>query len=177
MKTTKLVTTSLMFVLVFTAGIVFSQTSMEYKSKIEKLNKEMAQNMIQGYTEKNLSMYTKDAISMPSYEPIHEGIDAIKEASEKMEKSGWKCTSFEPTTLKVVPNGNMITEIGTYKISMTMPGMDKPMDDQGKYLTIWEKQKNGSLKVKVETWNSDLDPMTMMKSMDKQMGNEQKEEK
>jgi len=60
---------------------------------------------------------------------------------------------------------------------MSMPGMDKPMDDQGKYLTIWEKQKDGSMKVKVETWNSDADPMTMMKSMDKQMGNEQKEEK
>ena len=122
-------------------------------------------------------MYTKDAISMPSYEPMHEGIDDIREATEKMANSGWKCNSFEPTTLKVVPNGNMITEIGTYKISMSMPGMDKPMDDQGKYLTIWEKQKDGSMKVKVETWNSDIDPMTMMKSMDKQMGNEQKEDK
>jgi ketosteroid isomerase-like protein len=42
-----------------------------------------------------------------------------------------------------------------------MPGMDKPMDDHGKYLTIWEKQKDGSLKVKVETWNSDVQPMNM----------------
>ena len=59
----------------------------------------------------------------------------------------------------------MITEIGTYKISMTMPNMDKPMEDHGKYLTIWEKQKDGSLKVKVETWNSDVDPMSMMNQM------------
>ena len=92
-------------------------------------------------------------------------------------KLGWKVTSFEPTTLKIIPNGNMITEIGTYKISMTMPKTDKPMDDHGKYLTIWEKQPDGSLKVKIETWNSDVDPMTMMKSMDQMMGNEQKEEK
>lgn len=63
-------------------------------------------------------------------------------------------------------NGNLITEIGSYKINMSMPGMDKPMDDHGKYLTIWEKQKDGSLKVKIETWNSDLDPMSMMKPAD-----------
>lgn len=52
MKTTKLVTTSLLFVIVFTTGVVFSRNSEDYKSKIEKLNKVMAQNMIQGNTEK-----------------------------------------------------------------------------------------------------------------------------
>jgi hypothetical protein len=47
-----------------------------------------------------------------------------------------------------------------------MPGMDKPMDDHGKYLTVWEKQKDGSLKVKIEIWNSDVDQMSMMKTTD-----------
>jgi len=47
-----------------------------------------------------------------------------------------------------------------------MPNMDKPMDDYGKYLTVWEKQKDGSLKIKIETWNSDVDPMSMMKMPD-----------
>jgi ketosteroid isomerase-like protein len=79
-----------------------------------------------------------------------------------MFKAGWKCLAFEPTTLKVIPNGNLITEIGKYKMSMSMPGMDKPMDDQGKYLTVWEKQKDGNLKIKIEIWNSDVDPMAMM---------------
>jgi ketosteroid isomerase-like protein len=177
MKTKNLVSTFLFFALVFAAGVVFSQSSGDYKAQIDKLNKDMVQNMLQGNIEKNLAIYTKDAISLPSYEPMHEGIDAIKKASEDMVKSGWKVKSFEPTTLKIIPNGNMITEIGTYKISMTMPNMEKPMDDHGKYLTVWEKQPDGSLKVKIETWNSDVDPMTMMKDMDHMMGNEQKEEK
>lgn len=174
MKTRNLLSFVMLFALVFTAGIVFSQSSQDYKSKIEKINKEMVKNMLEGNVEKSMSMYTEDAISLPSYEPMHEGLDAIRKATEKMMSSGWKCTSFEPNIVKVVPNGNLITEIGTYKITMTMPGMDKPMDDHGKYLTIWEKQKDGSLKVKVETWNSDVDPMTMMKSMDPMMGEEQK---
>lgn len=162
----------MLFVVLFSAGIALSQTSAEYKTKIEKINKEMAKYMIEGNTEKNLSLYTTDAISLPSYEPIHDGLAAIRKASEEMSKSGWKCTSFVPTTLKVMPNGNLITEIGTYKITMTMPGMDKPMDDHGKYLTVWEKQKDGSLKVKIETWNSDVDPMSMMKPMQAGMDND-----
>ena len=176
MKTTNLVSTFLLFGLVFTAGVVFSQSSKDYTSQIEKLNKEMTKYMMEGNTEKSMSMYTEDAISMPSYEPMREGIDAIKQANEKMASSGVKFNSFEPTTVKVLPGEKLITEIGTYKLSMTMPGMDKPMNDQGKYVTIWEKQQDGSLKVKLETWNSDVDPMTMMKSMGQMVGNEQTDE-
>ena len=166
MKKTIVISTCLLLTGLLTAGVAFSQTPAEYKTKIETINKEMAKYMIEGNTEKNLSLYTADAISMPSYEPIHDGIAAIRKASEDMVKSGFKCNSFELTTLKVIANGNLINEIGTYKINASMPGMDKPMDDHGKYLTIWEKQKDGSLKVKVETWNSDVDPMNMMKSME-----------
>ena len=110
---------------------------------------------------------------MPSYEPMREGIEAIRKASEEMVKSGWKCNSFEANTLKVISDGSLITEIGTYKINMSMPGMDKPMEDYGKYLTIWEKQNDGALKVKIETWNSDVNPMSMMHS-NGQAGMEQK---
>jgi ketosteroid isomerase-like protein len=156
MKCTNVKSTLLMFTILFAANTVFSQTSAEYKSKIEKLNKEMAQNMLSGNPDKNISMYTDDAISLPANEPMQDGLPAIKKAGEEMSRNGTKVTSFEPTTLKVLVNGNQVTEIGTYKISVTMPGMDKPMDDHGKYLTIWEKQKDGSLKTKIEMWNSDV---------------------
>jgi len=173
MKRKIVLSTCSFFILLLMASAAFSQTSAEYKAKIETINKEMRKNMLEGNTEKSLSLYTADAISLPSYEPIHDGLAAIRKATEEMAKSGWKCQSFETSTLKVIPNGNLITEIGTYKITMTMPGMDKPMDDHGKYLTVWEKQTDGSLKVKIETWNSDVDPMSMMKPMDK-MGMDEK---
>jgi ketosteroid isomerase-like protein len=37
--------------------------------------------------------------------------------------------------------------------------MPDPMQDAGKYLTIWEQQSDGSLKVKLEMWNADSYPM------------------
>jgi ketosteroid isomerase-like protein len=162
MKKVNVKSAAMLFGILFMASVAYSQSSSEYKTKIEAINREMAKNMIAGNSEKLLSLYTADAISLPSYEPIHEGLAAIKKASDDMLKTGMKFNSFEPVTLKVFVNGNMITEIGTYKMNMTMPGMDKPMDDHGKYLTIWEKQKDGTLKIKIETWNSDIDPMSMM---------------
>ena len=162
MKRTNLLSVSLLLVFLFVSGAGFSQTSAEYKTKIQALTGEMAKCMVDGNVEKMLSMYTPDAISMPSYQPMQDGIAAIKTASAAMAGSGMKYNSFELTTLKVMPNGNMINEIGTYKINASMPGMDKPMDDHGKYLTVWEKQKDGSLKIKIEIWNSDVDPMSVM---------------
>lgn len=155
---------AMLFVAMLMTSMAYSQTSSDYKTKIENLNKEMARNMLAGNNEKNLSLYTKDAISMPAGEPMEQGLDAIKKASEDMKMKGVKYNSFVPVTLKVLVNGNEITEVGTYKVSLTMTGMDKPIDDHGKYLTVWEKQPDGSLKIKIETWNSDQPPMSSMSS-------------
>lgn len=161
MKRIIAIKTGMLFIAAMFAAVTAQaqQSARDYQSKIEELNKELAQNMIEGNTEKNLSMYTDDAISMPNNEPIQEGIDAIRKGAQQMSDAGVKITTYEPTTLKVIPEGNLITEIGTYKIRLTIPGVDQPVNDHGKYLTIWEKQPDGSLKIKVETWNSDVNPM------------------
>ena len=157
-----MLTVCLLVAAMLTGNLLFSQSDAEYKAKIESLNKEMVKNMLEGNTEKLLSVYTQDAISLPGNEPMHQGLSEIRKASEEMAKSGVKFNSFEPTILKVVSSGNLITEIGTYKVNLTVPEVSSPVDDHGKYLTIWEKQKDGSLKVKVEMWNSDKAPMGSM---------------
>lgn len=167
MKTQRLFVT-LLFLIVFATGNIFAQGTDDFRQQIEKRNKQMVEYMLNGDTEKTLSLYTDDAISMPSYEPMHQGIAEIRKANEQMAASGWKFNSFEPTIVKVIPMGNLITEIGTYNVSMSSTDMGQPMTDKGKYLTIWEKQADGTLKIKVETWNSDVDPSTMMKQMEQQ---------
>jgi len=165
---TKSLLFSLFFLLLFTAGNSFAQTVDVIKQQIEDRNKQMVEYMLKGNTEATLGLYTEDAISMPSYEPMHQGIAEIRKANETMAASGWKFVSFEPNIVKVIPMGNLITEIGTYNVSMTMGDVNKPMKDKGKYLTIWEKQNDGSLKIKVETWNSDLVPTDMMNMVEQQ---------
>lgn len=135
-----------------------AQSDNELKTKIEKLNREMAAAMIAGDNAKSISFYTDDAISLPDHGKMVEGKVAMKAANDEMMKTGMKITSFETTTAKVMSSGKMVTEIGHYKMSITMPGKSDAITDSGKYLTIWEKQSDGSLKVKVEMWNTDTNP-------------------
>lgn len=163
MKRISFITTCLVLFAFFMQGSAYAQGNDALKPKIDKMNKEFSMAMLQGNSDKMLSMYTEDAISLPSYQPMLVGLAEIKKANMEDMKKGWKTTAFELKNQKILTSGNLITDIGTYKISMTGPGMEKPMDDHGKYLTIYEKQKDGSLKIKVETWNTDIDPMSMMK--------------
>lgn len=136
-----------------------AQSNDELREKIVKINKQMAKAMMEGNAQAALGFYTKDAISLPNYGEMVKGIDAIKKSNDEMLSSGMKVNSMEFNTLMVNTYGNMVSEIGTYKMNATMPGMAAPMDDEGKYHTLWEKQADGSLKIKVETWNTDKNPM------------------
>jgi len=130
------------------------------------MNDEFAEVMISGDPSTLWEHYTADVISMPSYEPMVRGIEACKESYKKMTESGMKMTAFKSTVTDVMEAGNLVVDIGTYEITMTIPEMgDMPYTDHGKYMTIWEKQDDGSLKVKVETWNSDVNPWEEMKKM------------
>jgi ketosteroid isomerase-like protein len=151
-----------LIVAIFTAILTHAQQSAsEYQTQIEELNRDMVKHMLSGNFEGTLDMYADDAISLPSNEPMLEGISDIRKSVEAMSKSGVKIVSFEPTIKRIIPEGNLILEIGNYKIRLNVPGMDEPVEDQGKYLTVWEKQPDGTLKIKVETWNSDENSMGM----------------
>jgi ketosteroid isomerase-like protein len=136
-----------------------SQTNDELREKIVKINQQMAKAMVEGNGQATLGFYTKDAITLPNYAEMVKGIDAIKKSNDEMMSSGMKINSMEFNTVIVNTYGNIVSEIGTYKMNATMPGMASPMEDAGKYLTLWEKQPDGSLKIKVETWNTDKSPM------------------
>jgi ketosteroid isomerase-like protein len=162
MKNAILKSSLLLIAFMMLAKTAVSQTNEEIKAKIEKINKEMAQAMLEGNSEKSLAFYADNAISMPANEKMSEGKEAIKKANAEMMKSGAKVISFETKTLKVKTCDQMITEIGTYKIGMSIPGMEGTMEDIGKYVTLWEQQSDGSLLIMLEIWNSDSNPMEHM---------------
>jgi ketosteroid isomerase-like protein len=154
--------------LLFTASLLNAQDTAELKKKIQAMNDESAKNMVSGNTEPMWANYNEDLISMPSYEPMLKGLDACKESYKKMFESGTKMTAFKSTVTDVMQSGNFVVDIGTYEITMTMPQMgNMPYTDHGKYLTIWEMQDDGSLKIKVETWNTDVNPWQEMQKMEK----------
>jgi len=172
-----------LFAFLFAASLLNAQDTAELMKKIQAMNDESAKKMVSGDEAGMWANYTEDVISMPSYEPMLKGIAACKESYKKMNESGMKMTAFKSTVTDILQSGNFVVDIGMYEITMTMPQMgdqpwsdneitmtmpqmgDQPWSDSGKYMTVWEKQEDGSLKVVVETWNTDNNPWEEMKQM------------
>lgn len=143
-----------------TIALIFSmaalaQNDKTIEEKIEKYNEEMAEAMINGDNDKLMSLYDEDAISLPNNDKMIKGIDELRKANEEMDKTGWKVKSYEPTIMSVESHGNMIHEIGTYTMDVENKGTGDKRHVEGKYLTIWEKKNDGSMKIKTEIWNHD----------------------
>jgi hypothetical protein len=93
----------------------------------------------------------------------------VKEHAMAMKEKGVKTHSMNLKTLKAWECEAMVYEIGTYGISLTLPDMPAPVADTGKYMTIWSKESDGSMKIRFEIWNTDVNPMDMAKDMKKTM--------
>lgn len=133
-----------------------SQTAEEWMPVIKELNQEIGEALIDGNIEKSMSFYTKDAISMPNNGNIIEGRDAIKKSNLELLKSGSKVHSFDTQTLHLIMCNDLIIEIGKFRIRFSIPGIQEVKEYSGKYLNIWEKVSDRKLKIKLETWNSDV---------------------
>lgn len=129
--------------------------------EVEAAGDAMIKAMLADDVEGMFAYYAEDVISLPSYSPRMDGVATLKKQHEEMTAAGFKIHSFDSNPTDVWKAGDQVIEIGTYTINLTVPGMPGPIDDKGKYLTVWERDAEGGLKVKVETWNSDMDPMAM----------------
>jgi ketosteroid isomerase-like protein len=129
----------------------------QVRKYIEELTKKAEKEMLAGTMDTTLAQYTDDAVSMPDHEPIVKGKGALKEYFHQMMKSGVKFTKVSFTTTDVQVSGSFAFEIGTFAMTMQMPGMPE-ISEEGKYLTVYEHAPDGSWKIKVETWNTNVPP-------------------
>jgi uncharacterized protein (TIGR02246 family) len=98
------------------------------------------------------SFYAEDAIAYPPNEPAAVG----KAAAQKMWAAFFADPTFgiswKPTHAEVT--GDLGYTAGTYEDSFK--GTDgKTVEQKGKYVCVWKKQKDGSWKVIQDIWNLD----------------------
>jgi ketosteroid isomerase-like protein len=165
MKSLYLTVLSFLFIL-SSVQLSAQDNSGNLKDKLQKMNNAVVKAQLAGDYDMLLSTYADDAISMPSYSPMMKGKDEIQKAMMK-DKDAYKMTEFTLTTLEAYESGNMVYEIGKYGMTMTMKGMGNPIKDDGKYLTVYQKQDDGALKIKAEIWNTDTNPWANMSKPDK----------
>ncbi len=121
----------------------------------------LAEAMLANDADTMLAMYTEDAISLPNFGPRMEGIETFKKHHEQMSAAGMKILAFTSDPTDVWEAGDHVIEIGTFAIELEMPGMPEAIKDKGKYMTVYVRDADGALKIKAETWNTDMNPMEM----------------
>jgi ketosteroid isomerase-like protein len=99
----------------------------------------------------DLDLYAEDAIQMPPNQVAVQGKAAILAWDEAFPPF----SNFQEKSLEVEGQGNMAYDRGTYSMTVTLAGKE-PIEEHGKYLTIWRKQADGSWKISRTIYNSDL---------------------
>lgn len=157
----KLITTTCAIAagLMLVGGTVGADCTVEHE--VEKIGDQLEKAMLEDDLDAMLVHYVDDAISLPMYSPMVKGKEAMIAHHAEMKASGMKVTAFESEPVTVWTEGDAVIEVGTYEITLEMPGAPEPVNDHGKYMTVYERQADGTLKIKAETWNTDINPMMM----------------
>ena len=97
-------------------------------------------------------MFAEDGMIFPPNEPAVSSrarIQAYLEAFPTI-------TQFESNVTDVSGMGDMAVSRGTFRLTATVEGMPDPINDTGKWMTMSERQADGSWLAVWQMWNSDL---------------------
>jgi len=106
--------------------------------------------------DKFASYYSDDASLLMPNEMMISGKDNIKAALKPMLADPNFALTFQSTRGDTSKSGDVVYVIGTYSMTTSSPRDQKPVTDQGKYLTVFKKQADGSWKAVAGMINSDL---------------------
>ncbi|HEY4643203.1 MAG TPA: DUF4440 domain-containing protein, partial [Bacteroidota bacterium] len=101
------------------------------------------------------SYFLDDAAVLPPNEAMADGKEASRKTMGEMFAMPGFAVKWQPTKVVAARSGDLGYSLGTYELSMDGP-KGKPMTDRGKYVTIWKKQADGTWKVALDMFNSDL---------------------
>ena len=96
-----------------------------------------------------------DADLLAPHQPIAEGGEAAGAVFQGMFGLPGFGLTWQPTKAEVASSGDMGYTIGTYELKFDGPD-GTPVVDNGKYMTVWKKQADGSWKVAVDMFNTSL---------------------
>jgi ketosteroid isomerase-like protein len=100
------------------------------------------------------SMLSDVALLAP-HQPIAEGIKAVSTAFKGMFGLPGFGLTWQPTSAELSGSGNIGYTIGTYELKFDGPD-GKQVVDNGKYMTVWKKQADGTWKVAVDMFNTNM---------------------
>jgi len=98
-----------------------------------------------------LGAYTPDATLLPPNAPLAKGTKALEAVFNGYIEAGANSLTLE--TIEVDEQGDAVIEVGRYTLGVQTP--DGHMEDVGKYLQVFKRQGDGSLRIAYDAFNSD----------------------
>ena len=123
------------------------------KQEIGDVTQRFAEAYNRGDIGAAVEFYTKDAKFLHPNTEIISGKKAIKEFFEAGRAMGLRRIGFKGAEAGY--DGNLAYERGIISLDIAPEG-GQAMTDKGKYLVVMKRQSDGSWKVAVDIWNSDL---------------------
>jgi ketosteroid isomerase-like protein len=136
---------------------IFAQGE-EVREVLESIGNELNQALIAGDYETILSHFTDDIIVFPVFDPPIKGKSAYREAVKKVKEQGIQYKSMSGSSTEMWECGNMVYDIGTFGLSLVTKDSPKPKAYYGSYFNVWQKQSDGSYKLKYMMSNLDFNP-------------------
>lgn len=106
---------------------------------------------------KIMSFYADTAVLMPTAEPLVSGKAAIAEEWEHILAIPAFQNTSKLSRVEVSSSGDLAYTMGSYQTRL-MGEDGKVVTEPGKWLSVWKKQPDGTWRVVVETYNTDIPP-------------------
>jgi uncharacterized protein (TIGR02246 family) len=125
---------------------------MGFEDQIQGVDEAYEKAVANRDTDAIVALYTSDGYFLPPNSPIAKGSDAIRAVLQAYFDAGVVSLDLETTVLD--EQGDVVVEVGQYKLGLQPPGTD-PFNDLGKYLQVFKRQADGSLLIAYDCFNSD----------------------
>ena len=99
------------------------------------------------------ALYTEDAKVLPPNMKMVNGQDEIESLWGSFIRLGQ--VNIQLATTSLTGSGNIAVETGSYNLKVQPQGTDA-IQDQGKYMVVWQLQSDNSWKMIRDMWSSDL---------------------
>jgi uncharacterized protein (TIGR02246 family) len=129
-------------------------TSSDDPAVVNNVRNEFMSAFNAGDAAKVASLYSTDAVVMPTHQPVITGRDAIQNYNKTFFDTFTATINITPVETKVF--GDRGLDRGTYTIQLTPKAGGSPMMDEGKYLVLLQRQADGSWKLTHDIDNTSM---------------------
>jgi len=106
--------------------------------------------------DKVANYFADDASDLLPNMPVITGRENIKAVWKQFLADPNFSLTFQSTRAEASKGGDLAYTIGTYSMTTSAPKGRKPVTDKGKYLTVFQKQADGTWKLVADMGSSDL---------------------